>query len=154
MAAEDEGKVGIVIASDVAKYPLARRGVHAGSGAAWPCWFRKKIPSCLAFEQIYGSFTRDENDFFRPMGCKTAVVNGKHSNQCYLDAMRGAYDSFAAKAKRSGAITPGAGESITDFIDHLLFHIPYPRMVEYASAAIFGMTGESAAVQPDRRGAW
>jgi hydroxymethylglutaryl-CoA synthase len=51
--------------------------------------------------------------------------------------MRGAFDSFAAKAKRLGAIAPGEGECITDYIDHLLFHIPYPRMVEYASAAIF-----------------
>ena len=71
------------------------------------------------------------------MGCTTAVVNGKHSNQCYLDAMQGAFDSFAAKAKRLGTITPGAGECITDYIDHLLFHIPYPKMVEYASSAIF-----------------
>jgi len=135
-AAEEEGKVGIVIASDVAKYPLASSGEYT-QGAGSVALLVKKNPRLLAFEQIYGSFTRDENDFFRPMGCTTAVVNGKHSNQCYLDAMRGAFDSFAGKAKRSGAITPGAGESITDFIDHLLFHIPYPRMVEYASAAIF-----------------
>ncbi|MCK9564676.1 MAG: nucleoid-structuring protein H-NS [Methanothrix sp.] len=136
VAAEEEGKVGIVIASDVAKYPLASAGEYT-QGAGSVALLVKKNPRLLAFEQIYGSFTRDENDFFRPMGCTTAVVNGKHSNQCYLDAMRGAFDSFAARAKRSGAITPGAGECVTDFIDHLLFHIPYPRMVEYASAAIF-----------------
>ena len=136
VAAEEEGKVGIVIASDVAKYPLRSSGEYT-QGAGSVALLVKKNPRLLALEQIYGSFTRDENDFFRPMGCTTAVVNGKHSNQCYLDAMRGAFDSFAGKAKRLGAITPGAGECITDFIDHLLFHIPYPRMVEYASAAIF-----------------
>jgi hydroxymethylglutaryl-CoA synthase len=136
VAAEEEGKVGIVIASDVAKYPLRSSGEYT-QGAGSVALLVKKNPRLLALEQIYGSFTRDENDFFRPMGCKTAVVNGKHSNQCYLDAMRGAFDSFAAHALRKGAITPGAGECITDYIDHLLFHIPYPRMVEYASAAIF-----------------
>ncbi|MFZ3149546.1 MAG: hydroxymethylglutaryl-CoA synthase [Methanothrix sp.] len=136
VAAEEEGKVGIVIASDVAKYPIASAGEYT-QGAGSVALLVKKNPRLLALEQIYGSFTRDENDFFRPMGCTTAVVNGKHSNQCYLDAMRGAFDSFAARAKRSGAITPGAGECVTDFIDHLLFHIPYPRMVEYASAAVF-----------------
>lgn len=135
-ADEEEGKAGIVIASDVARYPLRSSGEYT-QGAGSVALLVKKNPRLLALEQIYGSFTRDENDFFRPMGCKVAVVNGKHSNQCYLDAMQGAFDSFAAKARRLGAIAPGAGECITDFIDHLLFHIPYPRMVEYASAAIF-----------------
>ena len=135
-AQEEEGKVGIVIASDVAKYPLASAGEYT-QGAGSVALLVKKNPRLLALEQIYGTFTRDENDFFRPMGCTTAVVNGKHSNQCYLDAMRGAFDSFAAKAKRLKAIAPEKGECVTDFVDHLLFHIPYPRMVEYASAAIF-----------------
>jgi hydroxymethylglutaryl-CoA synthase len=136
VAAEEEGKVGIVIASDVAKYPLASAGEYT-QGAGSVALLVKKNPRLLALEQIYGSFTRNENDFFRPMGCTTAIVNGKQSNQCYLDAMRGAFDSFAAKAKRLGAIAPEKGEYVTDFVDHLLFHIPYPRMVEYASAAIF-----------------
>jgi hydroxymethylglutaryl-CoA synthase len=132
---EEEGKVGIVIASDVAKYPLASAGEYT-QGAGSVALLVKKNPRLLALEQIYGSFTRDENDFFRPMGCTTAVVNGKHSNQCYLDAMQGAFDSFAARALRRGVIAPASGECVTDFVDHLLFHIPYPRMVEYASAAI------------------
>jgi hydroxymethylglutaryl-CoA synthase len=29
------------------------------------------------------------------------------------------------------------GECLTDHLAHLLFHIPYPRMAEYASASIF-----------------
>lgn len=135
-AAEDVDKVGIVIASDVAKYPLRSSGEYT-QGAGSVALLVKKNPRLVNLEQIYGCFTRDENDFFRPMGCTTATVNGKHSNQCYLDAMQGAFDSFARKTARSGAITPKEGECVTDFIDHFLFHIPYPRMVEYASAAIF-----------------
>jgi hydroxymethylglutaryl-CoA synthase len=135
VAAENEGKVGIVIATDVAKYPLRSPGEYT-QGAGSIALLVKKNPRLLALEQIYGSFTRDENDFFRPMGCTTAIVNGKHSNRCYLEAMQGAFDSFAAKAKRLGTITPGSGECVTDCIDHFLFHIPYPRMVEYAFAAI------------------
>ena len=136
LAGEDEDKVGVVIASDVAKYPLASPGEYT-QGAGSVSLLLKKNPRLLALEQVYGHFTRDENDFFRPMGCTTAVVNGKHSNQCYLDAMTGAFDSFAARAARKGIIVPSAGECVTDFLDHILFHIPYPRMVEYASAAIF-----------------
>ena len=136
LAAEDEDRVGVVIASDVAKYPLASPGEYT-QGAGSISLLLKKNPRLLALEQIYGHFTRDENDFFRPMGCTTAVVNGKHSNQCYLDAMKGAFDSFAARAARKGVIVPEKGQCVTDYLDHLLFHIPYPRMVEYASAAIF-----------------
>jgi hydroxymethylglutaryl-CoA synthase len=136
VAAQDEGKVGIVIASDVAKYPLASSGEYT-QGAGSVALLLKKNPRLLGLEQIYGTFHRNENDFFRPMGCGVAVVNGKHSKQCYLEAMLGAFDSYAGKARRKGIISPEAGECATDFIDHILFHIPYPRMVEYASAAIF-----------------
>jgi hydroxymethylglutaryl-CoA synthase len=136
LSAEDEGKVGVVIASDVAKYPLASPGEYT-QGAGSVSILLKRNPRLLALEQVYGSFTRNENDFFRPMGCTTAVVNGKHSNQCYLDAVTGAFDSFAARAAGKGTIVPGPRECVTDHLDHLLFHIPYPRMVEYASAAIF-----------------
>lgn len=135
-AAEEVDRVGIVIASDVARYPLRSSGEYT-QGAGSVALLVKKNPRLANLEQIYGCFTRDENDFFRPMGCTTATVNGKHSNQCYLDAMQGAFDSFARRAARSGAICPREGECVTDFIDHFLFHIPYPRMVEYASAAIF-----------------
>ena len=135
-AAEEDGRVGIVIASDVAKYPLRSSGEYT-QGAGSVALLVKKNPRLAVLEQIYGCFTRDENDFFRPMGCTTATVDGKHSNQCYLEAMQGAFDSFARKAARSGVITPKSEECVTDFIDHFLFHIPYPRMVEYASAAIF-----------------
>ena len=136
LAGEDEDKVGVVIASDVAKYPLASPGEYT-QGAGSVSLLLKKNPRLVSLEQVYGHFTRDENDFFRPMGCTTAVVNGKHSNQCYLDAVTGAFDSFAARAARKGIIVPAAGECVTDFLDHILFHIPYPRMVEYASAAVF-----------------
>jgi hydroxymethylglutaryl-CoA synthase len=136
LAGEDEDRVGVVIASDVAKYPLASPGEYT-QGAGSVSLLLKKNPRLLCLEQVYGHFTRDENDFFRPMGCTTAVVNGKHSNQCYLDAVTGAFDSFAARAARKGLIVPAPGECVTDSLDHILFHIPYPRMVEYASAAVF-----------------
>jgi len=136
VAADEDGRAGIAIASDVAKYPLRSPGEYT-QGAGSVSLLIKKNPRLVALEQIYGTFTRDENDFFRPIGDVTAVVNGKHSNQCYLDAMQGAFDAFARKARDKGIIKPEGGYCVTDFCAHLLFHIPYPRMVEYASAAIF-----------------
>ncbi len=136
VAAGEDDRIGVVIASDVAKYPLRSSGEYT-QGAGSVSLLVRKNPRIAALEQVYGCFTRDENDFFRPLGCTTATVNGKHSNQCYLDAVQGAFASFAAQAARKGIISPMEGECTTDSIDHLLFHIPYPRMTEYASAAIF-----------------
>lgn len=138
-AAEEDGddsRLGVVIASDIAKYPLRSAGEYT-QGAGSVALLVKKRPRLIALEPNFGSFTRDENDFFRPPGACTAVVNGKHSNFCYLNAVTGAFDTFAKRALKSGMIVPKQGESPTDHISHLLFHIPYPRMVEYASSAIF-----------------
>jgi hydroxymethylglutaryl-CoA synthase len=135
-SSDEEDKMGVVVASDVAKYPLHSSGEYT-QGAGSTAMLIKKNPRLISLEQIYGSFTRDENDFFRPIGCTTAVVNGKHSNSCYLDAIQGAFDAYARKALQKGIIKPEKGKCVTDYIDHILFHIPYPRMVEYASAAIF-----------------
>jgi hydroxymethylglutaryl-CoA synthase len=135
-AAEEDGMLGIVIASDIAKYPLRSSGEYT-QGAGSVSLLVKRRPRLLSLEPDFGSFTKDENDFFRPHGAATAVVNGKHSNLCYLNAVTGAFDVFARRAVRKGTIALKDGECLTDHISHLLFHIPYPRMAEYASAAIF-----------------
>jgi hydroxymethylglutaryl-CoA synthase len=135
-AVDDEGRSGIVIASDVAKYPLRSSGEYT-QGAGSVSMLVRRNPRLIALEKSIGVFTRDENDFFRPIGSSTAVVNGKHSNQCYLNAMEGAFVAYARGALKRGAIKLKSGEGITDHVSHLLFHIPYPRMVEYAASAIF-----------------
>ena len=135
-AAEEDDLVGVVIASDIAKYPLHSPGEYT-QGAGSVSLLIKRRPRLISLEGNYGFFTRDENDFFRPIGECNAVVNGKHSNQCYLDAMQGAFDVFAKRSRKKGLILPETGECITDYVSHLIFHIPYPRMVEYAASAIF-----------------
>ncbi|MDM7911467.1 MAG: hydroxymethylglutaryl-CoA synthase, partial [Methanotrichaceae archaeon] len=134
-AADDAGRSGIVVASDIAKYPLHSSGEYT-QGAGSVSMLVRRNPCLIALEKNIGIFTRDENDFFRPFGFSTAVVNGKHSNQCYLDAMKGAFAAYVRGAIKRGAIKLKGGEGITDQVSHLLFHIPYPRMVEYAAAAI------------------
>jgi hydroxymethylglutaryl-CoA synthase len=135
-ATDEDERSGVVIASDIAKYPLHSPGEYT-QGAGAVSLLVKRRPRLVAFERSFGIFTRDENDFFRPPGFKTAVVNGKHSNSCYLNAIEGAFAAYAKKSLKKGAIKLEDGECVTDHISHLLFHIPYPRMVEYASAAIF-----------------
>lgn len=132
---EDE-RAGVVVASDIARYPLLSPGEYT-QGAGSVSMLVKRNPRLASLEGCFGVFTRDENDFFRPTGCKTAVVNGKHSNDCYLNAMEGAFASYVKKALNHGIINLASGECATDHIEHLLFHIPYPKIIEYAAAAIF-----------------
>jgi len=135
-AGGQEDRIGLAVASDIARYPLGSGGEYT-QGAGSVSLLVRKNPRLMAVEGGMGVFTRDENDFFRPLGCSMAVVNGKHSNACYLDAMKGAFAAFAKKAQESGKIELKEGLCISDYLSHLLFHIPYPRMVEYASAAVF-----------------
>jgi hydroxymethylglutaryl-CoA synthase len=135
-ALNDENKAGIVIASDIARYSLNSPGEYTQGAGSVSLLVRKK-PHLMAIDGFTGSFTRDEDDFFRPIGASTAVVHGKKSNDCYLTAVERAFSSYKKKILRTGAIKLNDSECLTDHIAHLLFHIPYPRMAEYASASIF-----------------
>lgn len=136
VALNDEDKAGIVIASDIARYSLNSPGEYT-QGAGSVSLLVKKKPRLMTIDGFMGYFTRDEDDFFRPIGAGTAVVHGKKSNDCYLTAVDGAFSSYKEKFLRNGLIKLKDDECLTDHIDHLLFHIPYPRMAEYASASIF-----------------
>jgi hydroxymethylglutaryl-CoA synthase len=133
---ESRGRVGIVVATDVARYELNSPGEYT-QGAGSVALLVKRDPRLLALDPVMGIFTRDENDFFRPIGMKCAVVNGKYSNLCYLAAMDGAFYSYKKKALARGMIRLVGGECTSDLLDHMIFHIPYPRMAEYAAASIF-----------------
>ena len=129
-------RVGIVVATDVARYELNSPGEYT-QGAGSVALLVDRDPRILALDPVMGVYTRDENDFFRPIGTRCAVVNGKYSNQCYLAAMDGAFSSYRKRAIESGMIRLSEGECATDHLGKIIFHIPYPRMAEYAAASIF-----------------
>jgi len=130
------GRVGIVVATDVARYELGSSGEYT-QGAGSVALLIKRNPRILALDPVMGVYTRDENDFFRPVGMRCAVVNGKYSNQCYLAAMDGAFSSFQRRALSRGMIRIGEGGCLSDHLRQIIFHIPYPRMAEYAAASFF-----------------
>jgi hydroxymethylglutaryl-CoA synthase len=130
------GRVGIVVATDVARYEIGSPGEYT-QGAGSVALLVDRNPRILALDTVMGVYTRDENDFFRPVGMKCAVVNGKYSNQCYLAAMEGAFGSYQRRALSRGIVRLGDGECVTDHLDRIIFHIPYPRMAEYAAASLF-----------------
>ncbi len=136
-AGENDGKCAIVISSDIARYDLNSPGEYT-QGAGSVAMLIKEDPRLLAIEpRLTGSFTKDENDFYRPFGKTTAIVDGKHSNACYLNAMKWAMvrysEKFAVKKKECF----DDGRTVSDFIDYMIFHIPFPRMAEHAAAYLF-----------------
>jgi len=133
---EAADKYAVVVSTDVARYELESPGEYT-QGAGAVAMLLKEEPKLLAIEpRLTGIFTKDENDFYRPTGQSTAVVNGKHSNACYLNAMKSAMMMYSDKFK-DGHSEMKDDHAVSDFVDYFLFHIPYPRMAEYAAAFLF-----------------
>jgi hydroxymethylglutaryl-CoA synthase len=124
----------IVVASDVAKYPLASAGEYT-QGAGAVALLVSENPRLLVVEPgLSATVTRDERDFFRPNWSANAVVDGKYSIDVYLDCMQSACDAYAERASTLAGIPKG---ELYDHVDHFLFHVPFPRMAEYAALRIF-----------------
>ncbi|WP_394829104.1 hydroxymethylglutaryl-CoA synthase family protein [Pendulispora albinea] len=163
-AGENTRRYAIIIATDISKYPLRSAGEYtqgAGAVALLVC----ENPRLLELEPgVTGTVTRNERDFFRPNWSSTAVVDGKYSIDVYLDCIEGALSEYTSRraAKRiahdghnghngrnghdgrngsNGAETTRS--SIYGELDHLLFHVPFPRMAEYAAARVFSTLWES-----------
>ncbi|HLK38006.1 MAG TPA: hydroxymethylglutaryl-CoA synthase [Polyangiaceae bacterium] len=124
----------LVVASDVSKYPLATAGEYT-QGAGAVALLVSQNPRVLALDRgACGTVTRDERDFFRPNWTASAVVDGKYSIDVYLDSVGAALASYASRARGLGFDEAG----LYDAVDHFLFHVPFPRMAEYAALRVFG----------------
>lgn len=123
----------LVVASDVSKYPLATAGEYT-QGAGAVAMLVSRNPRLVMLEQgLSGTVTRDERDFFRPNWSQEAVVDGKYSIDVYLDCVEAAFAAFAKNARR---MLGGGADRLYAAIDHFLFHVPFPRMAEYAAARV------------------
>jgi hydroxymethylglutaryl-CoA synthase len=128
-AGRSNGRCSIVCSTDIARYPLNAPG-EPTQGAGAVALLVKETPRLMAFDTVIGTYMEDEDDFWRPLFSTTAVVQGKHSEKCYLKAMEGAVDNWAEQAIATGLVQPGPGESLIDFFGPMSFHVPYPKMAE------------------------
>ncbi|HTJ84048.1 MAG TPA: hydroxymethylglutaryl-CoA synthase [Polyangiaceae bacterium] len=136
----------LVIATDVSKYPLRSAGEYT-QGAGAVAMLVSENPRLLALDpRVAGTITRDERDFFRPNGLTTAIVDGKYSIDVYLGAIAEATDMYLERARRE-LDRPDA--RIDELADHLLFHVPFPRMSEYAALRVLGDAWRSDARMRD-----
>ena len=124
--ARDRGRRAIVVASDIARYDAGSAG-EPTQGAGAVAMLVSSNPAILAFEPFpEATYTADVMDFWRPVYRSTALVDGKYSLECYLNALRATYESFER----------GSGLSMRDY-DRLLFHIPFPKMAYKAFRLLY-----------------
>ncbi len=121
-------KKAIVIASDVAKYDLESVGEYT-QGAGAVAMMISEDPNLIVLDsKPWASFTRNERDFFRPNWRTTPIVDGKYSMEVYCNCVDGAFRAYM-----------GPEQTYLDFvssIDKMLFHLPFPKMAEYAASRL------------------
>jgi len=116
---EDES--GIVIASDIARYKTETTAeVTQGAGAA--ALLVEKDPKLIELDfTTQGYCSRDVDDFFRPLGSKIAVVQGRYSMEVYGENLEAAFLDHAERRR----MDPSALLTSTDFF---ALHAPFRHM--------------------------
>lgn len=106
----------LVIASDIAKYGL-NTGGEPTQGAGAVAMLIAANPRIMRFNDDAVSLTQDIYDFWRPFGDIYPSVDGKFSNETYINAFSRLWDEYS---KRNHA-------KFSDFAA-LAFHTPYTKM--------------------------
>ncbi len=119
------GESGIVVASDIARYDTESTAeITQGAGAV--AMLVESSPKLIDLDlATVGYFSRDVDDFFRPLGSKTAKVQGRYSMECYLESLEGA---FLDHCRRAGK-TPQQALSDSELV---MLHTPFRNMPESA----------------------
>ncbi len=116
---ESTGLPAVVVTTDIAVYgPDGSAECTQGAGAA--ALYLAPDPGLMAIDPSRtGTFTRDEDDFFRPFGRFEAVVRGRKSVECYLAALT-AVERYRERYAPDGLLAGG--------LDGIVFHVPYPGL--------------------------
>jgi hydroxymethylglutaryl-CoA synthase len=91
LAAAPAGEAGMVICSDVARYPAASTAeITQGAGAV--SLLVERNPRLIELDLATAGFSsRDVDDFFHPLDSDTARVKGGYSIRCYRQALDSAF---------------------------------------------------------------
>jgi hydroxymethylglutaryl-CoA synthase len=117
----------LVIAADIARYPLGSPG-EPTQGAGAVAMLVDAEPQALILSEDTGVHARHVHDFWRPLGRREALVDGQYSIACYLEALAGAFTAF--RALERPPFEPA--EAFTDRVARLLYHSPFPKMAAKA----------------------
>jgi len=113
----------LVIASDIARYEIGSAG-EPTQGAGAVAMLVGSEPRALVLGEQSGTHAGNVHDFWRPLDRRAAIVDGRYSVDCYLDALSGAFGAYR-EAERPRL---GPAEALSDRLARLLYHTPFPKM--------------------------
>ena len=117
----------LVIASDVARYAIGSPG-EPTQGAGAVAMLVGPTPRALFLAEESGVHAANVYDFWRPLDRREALVDGKYSIDCYLDALASAFRS----CRRLERPALEDGEGLLDRLARILYHTPFPKMAAKA----------------------
>jgi hydroxymethylglutaryl-CoA synthase len=119
------GRKALVVATDIARYDIGSSAEFTqGAGAA--AVVVSAAPRLLRLGPVTGVFARNVYDFWRPLDRREALVDGKFSLQCYLDALTGAVADYRSSLNGQGS------RSLLERFAAFLYHTPFPKMAHKA----------------------
>jgi hydroxymethylglutaryl-CoA synthase len=125
VAGRARGKKALIIASDIARYGPRTAG-EPTQGAGAVAMVVAERPRLLAVDkEVFGDYTRQVMDFWRPLYSKYAFTDGHYSIDCYLDALSGAWADAVAKAGSPDRIAMRT-------LDACFYHVPFVKMARKA----------------------
>jgi len=125
--AADRSRVGIVVASDIAKYELHSTGEYT-QGAGAVAMLVKHNPRLLTIRPLFGVAMESVHDFFKPRRerfSETPVFDGQYSNLCYQNRMTEALADFRRRAVEAKLFRDGQFQALSERWARMIFHLPY-----------------------------
>jgi hydroxymethylglutaryl-CoA synthase len=123
----DEERMGIVVATDFAKYDLESTGEYT-QGAGAIAILVKWNPRLLIIRQLYGVSCLSVHDFYKPRRAQyseTPVFDGQFSNDCYKERMNEAMAHFRTQAVAKGLFKETQYKALSKRWSRMIFHLPY-----------------------------
>jgi hydroxymethylglutaryl-CoA synthase len=113
----------LVVSADIARYEIGSPG-EPTQGAGAVAMLVGREPRALVLDEQSGTHAGNVHDFWRPLDRREAIVDGKYSVECYLDALAGAFGAYRALERPP----LGDAEALSDRLARLLYHTPFPKM--------------------------
>ncbi len=125
--ATDREHIGIVVASDIAKYELGSTGEYT-QGAGAVAMLVKWNPRLLVVRRLFGVAMESVHDFYKPRRerfSETPVFDGQFSNLCYQNRMAEALDDFRRRAVAARVFRADQYRALSERWARMIFHLPY-----------------------------
>ncbi|MEG0284566.1 MAG: hydroxymethylglutaryl-CoA synthase [Vagococcus sp.] len=129
------GRKALVIGSDISRYGLNTSGeVTQGAGAI--ALLISENPRILALDDTSVAMTESIFDFWRPNYRDTAIVDGKYSNEAYVNFFTTIWEEYKNRTNHS----------LSDF-SAFCFHLPYSKMGRKALLPVLENESEELATE-------